>query len=156
MNTIESGVSWFSMLVIPDLILRNMALLSNLVLGDSGSADVNVGLFTNHFTPTNRTVLGDFVPLTNVQVPGYGIQTVNFTPENVRKSDGSWEFPNQFSDAIFLSTGTIPVPIAVYGWYAVNDAANKLLGSGTFDAPFVFANLGDGFTLLILPNVIPS
>jgi hypothetical protein len=134
--------------IIPD---ANMGALLTAILAELGTVAtgvVDVHLFTNDLTPTKDNVLGDFTELTNVIVPGYAKSTANwFAGVPFRRPDGGWESPSSLADPHFHSTGTIPVPTVVYGFFLTDSTDAILLGSGRFDVPFTFFSNGDGFAL---------
>lgn len=139
------------MYVWPDLSLEEiiLALEADTTLYPAG---MTLRLFTNDFTPTRDSVVGDFTELTNVEVPGYAPTTPAWQGSPVRKQDGSWEDwtdQNQF----LAAGGPPPAPITVFGWFLADAGGTLVAASGRFAAPFTFADDGDGFSLKARLNV---
>lgn len=115
-------------------------------------AGFTLRLYTNDFTPTRTSVVGDFTQLTNVEVPGYAAATPAWNGVPFRRQDGSWEDwsdQNQF----IAAGGPPPSPVVVYGWYITNAGNTVVYAGGRFTSPFTFVQDGDGFSLKMRMNV---
>jgi hypothetical protein len=137
------------MLTIPDVMMGPILTAIESSLGTVATGLVHVHLYTNNLTPTKSNVLADFTELTNVEVPGYVKKNANwFAGVPFRRQDGAWEDPSSLVDPDFVCSGSAPPsPQIVYGFFLTDSTDAILLGSGAFDVPFTFVQLGDGFTL---------
>lgn len=137
------------MFIVPDVVAQSIESAIDLFLFNPATP-VEVRLFTNAIVPNKLTVFGDFVELTALQVPGYS--ALGFNPVSVpnpwRQAGGAWGNEVQ-SFAPFFATGPPPIPVSVYGAFltATIGPSTILMGSFTFDAPYVFSQTGDGFFL---------
>lgn len=136
-------------MILPDLISRQVLEAAYLVI-QSGIDGAQIALFTNNIVPTASSPLSAFTELTTGQVPGYERGSwINTAGDELRRQDGQWEGDwSSESSIAYLAGGTVPSPVTVYGWFALDSSTGLiLLGSGTFNAPFTFSELGDGFQM---------
>lgn len=92
---------------------------------------LTMGLFTNDYTPTHASHIGD---LTELAVAGYVQQTV--TGWSAAALSGDFHAVASAGAVTFLNTSGSDSP-TIYGWFYYDTTANKLVCAGRFDLPFV-------------------
>jgi hypothetical protein len=93
-------------------------------------------LYTNDYTPSDSTVIGDFTELTSGEFPGYSAQYYNsFAAATV-----TGHVATCTGSTITWTPSSNPAsPVTIYGYYAVSAYDGTLIFCERFSTPFTIA-----------------